>query len=57
MANEEQYPKDFQEFLGQFKTEDDCWNLTSWAEIVESTDRNVTRTNKVLFKFNLFFHN
>ena len=57
MANEEQYPKDFQEFLGQFKTGDDCWNLTSWAEIVESTDRNVTRTNKVLFKFNLFFHN
>lgn len=26
MANEEQYPKDFQEFLDQFKTEDDCWN-------------------------------
>jgi transposase-like protein len=26
MANEERYPKDFQEFLEQFKTEDDCWN-------------------------------
>ncbi|HEC41746.1 MAG TPA: IS1595 family transposase, partial [Bacteroides sp.] len=22
----EQYPKDFQEFLQQFKTEEDCWN-------------------------------
>lgn len=26
MANIEHYPKDFQEFLAQFKSEDDCWN-------------------------------
>lgn len=26
MVKHEQYPKDFQEFLHQFKTEDDCWN-------------------------------
>ena len=26
MSIEEQYPKDFQEFLIQFKTDDDCWN-------------------------------
>jgi len=26
MTNNEQYPKDFQEFLAQFKNEDDCWN-------------------------------
>lgn len=26
MANQERYPKNFQEFLHQFKTEDDCWN-------------------------------
>ena len=26
MAKEELYPKDFQEFIMQFKTEDDCWN-------------------------------
>jgi len=26
MIIQEQYPKDFQEFLHQFKTEDDCWN-------------------------------
>ena len=26
MVKQEQYPKDFQEFLHQFKTEDDCWN-------------------------------
>lgn len=26
MINNEQYPKDFQEFLAQFKSEDDCWN-------------------------------
>ena len=25
MANQENYPKDFQEFILQFKTEDDCW--------------------------------
>ena len=25
MAITEQYPKDFQEFLTLFKTEDDCW--------------------------------
>lgn len=26
MIAQERYPKDFQEFLHQFKTEDDCWN-------------------------------
>lgn len=26
MVNEERYPKNFQEFLFQFKTEDDCWD-------------------------------
>jgi len=26
MAKEERYPKDFQEFLAQFKNEDDCWD-------------------------------
>jgi transposase-like protein len=26
MITQENYPKDFQEFLQQFKTEDDCWN-------------------------------
>jgi len=26
MAKKESYPKDFQEFILQFKTEDDCWN-------------------------------
>ncbi len=26
MSNNEQYPKDFQEFLAQFKSEEDCWN-------------------------------
>ena len=26
MVNQERYPKDFQEFLCQFKNEDDCWN-------------------------------
>ena len=26
MTNQENYPKDFQEFILQFKTEDDCWN-------------------------------
>jgi len=26
MVNKEQYPKNFQEFLEQFRTEDDCWN-------------------------------
>lgn len=26
MAIEEKYPKDFQEFLHQFRTDDDCWN-------------------------------
>jgi transposase-like protein len=26
MINTEQYPKDFQEFLIQFKNDDDCWN-------------------------------
>ena len=26
MQNEEFYPKDFQEFLTQFKSEDDCWD-------------------------------
>jgi hypothetical protein len=26
MAIVENYPKDFQEFLNQFKGEDDCWN-------------------------------
>jgi len=26
MQNEELYPKDFQEFLTQFKSEDDCWD-------------------------------
>lgn len=26
MIINEQYPKDFQEFLAQFKSEDDCWN-------------------------------
>jgi len=26
MVTQERYPKDFQEFLFQFKTEDDCWN-------------------------------
>jgi len=26
MVNIEHYPKDFQEFLAQFKSEDDCWN-------------------------------
>lgn len=26
MVNIEHYPKDFQEFLCQFKSEDDCWN-------------------------------
>jgi len=26
MANQERYPKNFQEFLHQFKNEDDCWN-------------------------------
>jgi len=25
MNSPERYPKDFQEFLGQFRTEDDCW--------------------------------
>lgn len=33
MANIEHYPKDFQEFLAQFKNEDDCWNYifeTRW---------------------------
>ncbi len=25
-TNDEQYPKDFQEFLVQFKSEEDCWN-------------------------------
>jgi len=26
MSNDEHYPKDFQEFLIQFKSEEDCWN-------------------------------
>lgn len=26
MSNQEHYPKDFQEFLVQFKSEEDCWN-------------------------------
>jgi len=26
MSNKEHYPKDFQEFLLQFKSEEDCWN-------------------------------
>jgi len=26
MTNNEKYPKDFQEFLSQFKSEEDCWN-------------------------------
>lgn len=26
MEKEERYPKDFQEFLAQFRNEDDCWN-------------------------------
>ena len=26
MEKEERYPKDFQEFLAEFKSEDDCWN-------------------------------
>jgi len=26
MSNNEQYPKDFQEFLLQFKSDEDCWN-------------------------------
>jgi hypothetical protein len=26
MNDVEQYPKDFQEFLVQFKSDDDCWN-------------------------------
>ena len=26
MINNERYPKDFQEFLAQFKNEDDCWD-------------------------------
>lgn len=26
MVNQERYPKNFQEFLEQFSTEDDCWN-------------------------------
>jgi len=26
MNNNERYPKDFQEFLAQFKSEEDCWN-------------------------------
>ena len=26
MAIKEQYPKDFQEFLAQFKCEADCWD-------------------------------
>lgn len=33
MNNNERYPKDFQEFLAQFKSEEDCWNYifeTRW---------------------------
>jgi transposase-like protein len=26
MANQKRYPRNFQEFLNQFKSEDDCWN-------------------------------
>jgi DNA-directed RNA polymerase subunit RPC12/RpoP len=26
MIKIEKYPKDFQEFLAQFKSEDDCWD-------------------------------
>ncbi len=26
MSNNEHYPKDFQEFLAKFKTDEDCWN-------------------------------
>jgi hypothetical protein len=26
MNNDEQYPKEFQEFLAKFKSEEDCWN-------------------------------
>jgi len=30
MEIEERYPKDFQEFLSQFKSEDDCWEYIFW---------------------------
>jgi transposase-like protein len=30
MEKEERYPKDFQEFLTQFKSEDDCWDYLFW---------------------------
>ena len=30
MEKEERYPKDFQEFLAQFKNEDDCWDYIFW---------------------------
>jgi len=26
MSNTEHYPKDFQEFLSQFKSDEDCWD-------------------------------
>ena len=28
----ERYPKDFQEFLSQFKTDDDCWDYIFWIK-------------------------
>lgn len=32
MENTERYPKDFQEFLSQFKTDDDCWDYIFWIK-------------------------
>jgi len=28
----ERYPKDFQEFLSQFKSDDDCWDYIFWIK-------------------------
>jgi len=56
MEKEERYPKDFQEFLAEFKSEDDCWNYIFWLRWPDGYACEKCKSNRYWFTKEKILH-